>query len=130
VPEMGNLLWGALRKGHVKTQEDGLSSRNLCNWMSWSNKSWTKFNRSSGVKRQGREADHSPPFSAEVKNTWSYTSTPPYAFAVWCLVEHSPVDELYQEERSNVQFNPHLKSQNAVYSNMFWDARNYWSYLI
>jgi hypothetical protein len=24
-----------------------------------------------------READHSPPFSAEVKNAWSYTSTPP-----------------------------------------------------
>jgi hypothetical protein len=30
-----------------------------------------------GVKRPGREADHSPPSSAEVKNTWSYTSTPP-----------------------------------------------------
>jgi len=24
-----------------------------------------------------READHSPPYSAEVKNAWSYTSTPP-----------------------------------------------------
>jgi hypothetical protein len=30
-----------------------------------------------GVKRAGREADHSPPSSAEVKNAWSYTSTPP-----------------------------------------------------
>jgi hypothetical protein len=30
------------------------------------------------VKRQGREADHSPPASSEVKNTWNYTSTPPY----------------------------------------------------
>jgi hypothetical protein len=29
-----------------------------------------------GVKRPGRVADHSPPSSAEVKNTWSYTSTP------------------------------------------------------
>jgi hypothetical protein len=29
-----------------------------------------------GVKRPGREADHSPPFSVEVKNTWSYTSAP------------------------------------------------------
>jgi hypothetical protein len=29
-----------------------------------------------GVKRPGREADHSPP-SAEVKNAWSYTATPP-----------------------------------------------------
>jgi hypothetical protein len=33
-----------------------------------------------GVKRPGREADHSPPTSAEVKKTQIYTSTPPYAF--------------------------------------------------
>jgi hypothetical protein len=33
-----------------------------------------------GVKRPGRESDHSPPTSAEVKNTWIYTSTPPYVF--------------------------------------------------
>jgi hypothetical protein len=26
---------------------------------------------------QGREADHSPPTSAEVKKMWIYTSTPP-----------------------------------------------------
>jgi hypothetical protein len=30
-----------------------------------------------GVKRPGREADHSPPASAEVKKIWIYTSTPP-----------------------------------------------------
>jgi hypothetical protein len=29
------------------------------------------------VKRPGREADHSPPSSAEAKNAWSYTFTPP-----------------------------------------------------
>jgi hypothetical protein len=29
-----------------------------------------------GVKWAGREADHSLPPSAEVKNEWSYTSTP------------------------------------------------------
>jgi hypothetical protein len=29
-----------------------------------------------GVKRPGRESDHSPPSSDEVKNAWSYTSTP------------------------------------------------------
>jgi hypothetical protein len=33
-----------------------------------------------GVKRPGREADDSPPASAEVKKMWIYTSTPPYAF--------------------------------------------------
>jgi len=34
----------------------------------------------SGDEAAGREADYSPPFSAAVKNAWSYTSTPPYAF--------------------------------------------------
>jgi hypothetical protein len=29
-----------------------------------------------GVKRPGREADHSPPASAEIKNAWVYTSAP------------------------------------------------------
>jgi hypothetical protein len=39
------------------------------------------------VKRQGREADHSPPSSAEVKNSRSYTSTPQYVFMAWCLIK-------------------------------------------
>jgi hypothetical protein len=29
-----------------------------------------------GVKRPGRETDYSPPSTAEIKNAWSYTSTP------------------------------------------------------
>jgi hypothetical protein len=29
-----------------------------------------------GIKRPGREVDHSPPSIVEVKNAWSYTSTP------------------------------------------------------
>jgi hypothetical protein len=33
-----------------------------------------------GVKRPGRQADRSPPTSAEVKNMWIYTSAAPYAF--------------------------------------------------
>jgi hypothetical protein len=31
---------------------------------------------SPGVKRPGREVDHSPPASAKVKKMWIYTSTP------------------------------------------------------
>jgi hypothetical protein len=31
----------------------------------------------SGLKRPGREADNSPPSSAEVKYAWRHTSTPP-----------------------------------------------------
>jgi hypothetical protein len=38
---------------------------------------WLPGALSLGVKRLGRGADHSPPASAEVKNAWSYTSTPP-----------------------------------------------------
>jgi hypothetical protein len=35
-----------------------------------------------GVKQPGREADHSPPTSAEVKKTCVYTSTPSYVLVV------------------------------------------------
>jgi hypothetical protein len=35
---------------------------------------------SPGVKRPGREADHSPPTTVEVKKMWIYTYTSPYAF--------------------------------------------------
>jgi hypothetical protein len=31
-------------------------------------------------KQPGHEANHSPSFSAKVKNEWSYTSTLPYIF--------------------------------------------------
>jgi hypothetical protein len=39
-----------------------------------------------GVKREGREADHSSSVSAEVKKIWIYTSTPTYAFVTKCLI--------------------------------------------
>jgi len=35
------------------------------------------------IKRLGSEVDHLPPFSAEVKNEWSYRSAPPY-LPFWC----------------------------------------------
>jgi hypothetical protein len=35
------------------------------------------------VKLLGRETDHSPPSIAEVKNAWSYPTTPPCIFMVW-----------------------------------------------
>jgi hypothetical protein len=41
---------------------------------------WVPGALSPGVKRAGREADHSPPASAEVKRMWIYKSTLPYAF--------------------------------------------------
>jgi hypothetical protein len=41
----------------------------------------------SGVKRPGREADLWSPFSAEVKNAWSYNHYP-YALIALCLIKH------------------------------------------
>jgi len=41
-----------------------------------------------GVKRWGREADHSPTPNAEVNNVWSYTPLPNYVFMAWFLVKH------------------------------------------
>jgi hypothetical protein len=38
---------------------------------------WVPGALSLGAKQPGREADHSPPSSAEVNNAWNYTSTPP-----------------------------------------------------
>jgi hypothetical protein len=35
---------------------------------------------SAGVKQPGRETDHTPPTSAEVKKMWLYTTTRPYTF--------------------------------------------------
>jgi hypothetical protein len=41
---------------------------------------WVPGALSPGVRRQGREADHSPPTSAEVKKMWIYTSISPHVF--------------------------------------------------
>jgi len=48
---------------------------------------WLKGGFSFGIKRPRREADQSPPSSAEVKSTWSYASAPQYAFMVWFSVK-------------------------------------------
>jgi hypothetical protein len=57
--------------------------------------SYTKGSRglSLGVKRLELEADHSPPSSAEIKNAWSYTSTPQHAFIAWCSVTKKHRDD-------------------------------------
>jgi hypothetical protein len=48
---------------------------------------WVPGDLSLREKWPGYEADHSPPSSAKVKNAWSYTSTPQYAFMAWCSVK-------------------------------------------
>jgi hypothetical protein len=42
-----------------------------------------------GVKRPGREAEHSPPSSAEVKKGAPINSIPPYVFTAWYLIKRS-----------------------------------------
>jgi hypothetical protein len=39
-----------------------------------------------GIKRQRREADHSPPSTAEVKNGRDIPPFPPYVFMGWYLI--------------------------------------------
>jgi hypothetical protein len=41
---------------------------------------WVPWAFTPKVKRPGREADHSLPSSAEIKNVWSYTSISPMRF--------------------------------------------------
>jgi hypothetical protein len=53
-----------------------------------------------GVKRPELDADHSPPSSAENKNTWGYTSTPQYAFMAWCSVKTQEQLYLYLTTRT------------------------------
>jgi hypothetical protein len=50
---------------------------------------WVSESLSLEVKRPGREADHSPPSSSEIKNAWSYICAPQYAFMAWCSVKQS-----------------------------------------
>jgi hypothetical protein len=48
---------------------------------------WVPGALSLGIKRPGREADHSPPSSAEVKEWVDLYLHPQYAFLAWCLVK-------------------------------------------
>jgi hypothetical protein len=48
---------------------------------------WLPGALSLGVKLPGREADHSPPSTAEIKNSWSYTTTPQHTFMLWSSVK-------------------------------------------
>jgi hypothetical protein len=59
---------------------------------------WVQGVLSLEVKRPGREADHQPPFSDEVKNAWSYNSTPHYAFMAWYLVKTQGQLYLYLDD--------------------------------
>jgi hypothetical protein len=65
-----------------------------------------------GVKQQGREADHSPPASAEVKKKWIYTSTPPYAFMeLYLLLDWDSISIM---PSSQILFNSLLTNHSTI----------------
>jgi hypothetical protein len=60
---------------------------------------WVPVAHSLGIKRPGREADHSPPSSVEVKNAWKYTSTPPLRlYGVVLSLKHGDNFILYKRK--------------------------------
>jgi len=63
-----------------------------------------------GIKRSGREADHSPPSTAEVENTWSYTSIPQYVFIAWCLVEAQIIITSYVTFEAHSHFSQYVSN--------------------
>jgi hypothetical protein len=44
-----------------------------------------------GIKLPENEPQYPPPSTAEVKNVWSYISTPPYVFIARCLINKTQV---------------------------------------
>jgi hypothetical protein len=69
-----------------------------------------------GIKRPGREADHSPPSSADVKNAWSYTSTPQYAFMAWCSVKTQGQLHLYLYVSNPMSMHPHMYAERIHFT--------------
>jgi hypothetical protein len=58
------------------------------------------------IKQPGREADHSPPTSVEIKNTWIYTPTPAYDFMMSWLLKHKDKFTCFQRLCSNSNQTP------------------------
>jgi hypothetical protein len=56
----------------------------------------------SGAKRSGHEADHPPQSSAEVVKVWSYTSTIPHMFIMWCLIKRRENLTFYHTSMSEI----------------------------
>jgi hypothetical protein len=82
---------------------------------------WVPGVVSPGVKRLEHGADHSPPSSAEVKNTWHYTSTPHYVFMEWCLVKHRDnftFSFIRQTDRQTLFFHVRIKDPIIVEPNL------------
>jgi hypothetical protein len=71
-----------------------------------------------GVKWPGREAGHSPPSSAEVKNAWSYTSIPPYVFTARCNVKNCTVLSFHLTLTTTASNWSHTVQQTFIHFNI------------
>jgi hypothetical protein len=71
-------------------------------WPTQSHIQWVPEALSLGVKGKEREADHSRPSSAEVKNAWSYTSISQYTLKVWCSIKKKSENVCFRTE--TIQF--------------------------
>jgi hypothetical protein len=62
---------------------------------------------SSGAKKLGFGTNHLPPFSAKVKNIWSYTSTSPYIFKAENHNFLLHLDDLYESQsKHKAEYSP------------------------
>jgi hypothetical protein len=70
------------------------------------------------VKRPGRDANLSPPSNAKFKNTWIYTSTPPYVF----MVKHKQTNSVAPGRKRTISTErPSLVGEVSV---------NFWGYTV
>lgn len=60
------------------------------------------------AKRWECEADRPSPFSAIVKNAWSYTSTFHYVFMAWRLIKHKDTHSLTHLQSFNLSISPFI----------------------
>jgi hypothetical protein len=72
-----------------------------------------------GVKRPGREPDHSH-LVPRSKNAWRYTSTPQYAFMEWCSLKKSTGTTLPLLYNYDDHDNLHIVNSLQAYTWKFW----------
>lgn len=84
---------------------------------------WVLGDLTSRAKRQNCERDYLPPSSAEVKNSWSQTFTPPYFF---CMHSGNFASSLYSRVFSPTCIAPYIAAgwtdrfrSNACYNGIF-----------
>jgi hypothetical protein len=68
-----------------------------------------------------RDGSRSPPSSTEVKNEWSYTSVPPYAFMAWTVTLPCTffVNEYIHFVRKSEDFVPAVVSEDHMWAVKF-----------